>query len=48
MDSTVSGYGPMTGCCEHDKEILGSVTCLECLNQMSKHQLLKKNSASWS
>jgi hypothetical protein len=40
QDSSGSGYGPVTGCCEHSYELSDSIKRGEFLHQLSDYQLL--------
>jgi len=40
VDSLGLDKGPVVGCCEHSKELSGSVRCMEFLEQLSNYQLI--------
>jgi hypothetical protein len=48
LDTSISGYGPMASSSKHGYEPSGSIKDGRFLEQLSDHQLLKKNSAPWS
>jgi hypothetical protein len=43
LDTSVSGQGPLTGCCEHGNEPTGSIKCWEILEEVRDWWLLKKH-----
>jgi len=47
LDSSVSGNGPVAGCCVHGNKPSGSIKSREFLDYVSGYQLLKKDSAPW-
>jgi hypothetical protein len=48
LDSSGSGWVPVTGSFEHDDELLGSIKGGEFLDQLSNYQLLEKESVPQS